>query len=532
MLCFNLSVLSAFADCTISSNINASTWSSSSYSSCSGIISIPAGVTLNINADLTLPSSVTELIIEDGGRIQFSGGKKLYLNASTVLTIENTSITDPQDPTSAIYAPNPGGGACNNNTAIYLGTLKYSACVGGGNVCLIFDRLIEQGGSMKVQVDAFVDGIELSNNILCTSSPENNTFTLNSNITQSSQLTTPPSYNWSVLSSPIGSPSPLMPISTDSVVNVTTYAPGNYVFLLTITQNLSTTGCSTALTQIKTVEVPLNVVANPVPTISGDVTLVALSNPTTYAQIKLGGADLTQDYSITYTLNGVEYDPVTTTGGIFEIEVADTEDVGEYLFEIIKISNGSCEVEPSGVVSKVTIISEPLHMQLVDFESHLLNNCQAEINWKLASIDNLLNLSLEKSNDGKLFNTIFKSTHLKENRLESFIDNKLNDGLNIYRLKIEDNTGNSLYSQSINLQSNCPIASNAYAYIEGKNQLIIKGIAYGSRIIVNAIDGRIIHEMTSNNDIEVIPLQNVSDGVYIINLITTSGNSQQIKVIK
>src|SRR5690606_7048662 len=150
----SISLGSLYADCTVTANINATAWNSSSYASCTGVIRIPAGVTLLMNADLTLPSTVTELIIEDGGRIQFQGGKKLFLNASTVLTIENTDITEPQNTASAIYAPNTGGGACNNNTAIYLGDVKYSACTGGGNVCLIFSRLIEQGGTMKVQVES------------------------------------------------------------------------------------------------------------------------------------------------------------------------------------------------------------------------------------------------------------------------------------------------------------------------------------------------------------------------------------------
>src|SRR5690606_19705497 len=79
-LAFITAPLSSFSQCTVSSSINASNFLAT-YGTCSGVMTIPSGTILTMDAGLTIPASVTELIIEPGGHIYFTAGNNaLTLN--------------------------------------------------------------------------------------------------------------------------------------------------------------------------------------------------------------------------------------------------------------------------------------------------------------------------------------------------------------------------------------------------------------------------------------------------------------------
>ena len=135
------------ADCTIS-NISASNFIAS-YGTCTGTLTIPAGVTFTIDANLTIPASINVIHIKNGGQISWSANRTLTLSSNTAIVIDNTSTTSG---VKALFSH-----PCNNNRRIHIGTVEYAACAGQGNVCITFDNLISAGGTIRPQPSITLD---------------------------------------------------------------------------------------------------------------------------------------------------------------------------------------------------------------------------------------------------------------------------------------------------------------------------------------------------------------------------------------
>ncbi len=145
-----------------------------------------AKVTINtghfIIADVDLITfAIQELHIEGSGRldINFNGTRQLHIEQLYIDPVVNVNYAGPNitfgGPASALRLPTNAfiayaanykalpesnkapNGSCNNNNALYIGggslggtQFKYSACAGGGNVCVTFKELNVAGGTIRV----------------------------------------------------------------------------------------------------------------------------------------------------------------------------------------------------------------------------------------------------------------------------------------------------------------------------------------------------------------------------------------------
>ncbi len=241
-----LATYNTFADCTVTSSISASNFLAT-YGSCTGTLIIPAGVVLTINTSLTMPAGINKIVIQNGGQIAWTNGSNLQLRLApnTSIDIENTSTT------SGVKAL---GGACNNNDEIYIGTVQYGVCVGGG-ACIDFATLITNGGTIQIDPTVVVTGGTSTNNIVCST-----IFGLNAAINGFVYGT--PTFKWTQTSGPSNTtftPGDNVQSPTLAVTNL-----GVYTYKVEVTVPLSQTCLTTFLTVNSSITVNVQNCVQPV----------------------------------------------------------------------------------------------------------------------------------------------------------------------------------------------------------------------------------------------------------------------------
>lgn len=515
-----------YADATINTTIQSNVFLAT-YGSTTGKLYISSGGVLVMNSDLTLPDTITEIIIQDGGKIQYTGNFKLTLGEATVLTIENTSITDVTNSAAAIYVPQDV--ACNNNVSIYIGNVKYSACTGQGNVCLLFGLLIAQGGSLKLTPSVNVAGIGIVGNNVCSSTPGNTNFSLVGHITQNTSLVTAPTYEWTTVNKPEGATDPVFGTPDTAVTNVQTTMAGTYTFRITITQNLSTGGrCNIA--QSKFEDITLNIIASPTATASGGGFLRHYVLPTQDATVTFTGSAGTPQYTINYTLNGVPQPAVTTTGGTFSITQSSTDTLGIYEYAITQINDAICTTNVTNQSASI-IISESLPIHLVEFKA-TNNKCAVTLNWLSGKEDQFSHFEIQKSENGaKDFETIGIVDAKGSNNKYLFVDNKANYGLISYRLKLVDEDGTISYSKVAMVNSTCNEITITPTLVSGEGVVIVNGLITNDVIEIVGLEGKILLSQIANSSKEMLNISSFRNGIYIVN-INRSGVNMVVQKIE
>lgn len=192
--------------------------------------------------------------------------------------------------------------------ALHLGTVKYSACNGGGNVCFLIRRVIAMGGTISLtpNINVSVSNGQIVNGNLCSNTPSNESFILEATIQRNQDFTNPATISWSVVSKPATAPNPqiVSPNSLNTTIN--TYAIGTYVFRVTIVQNMSTAGCTNQTQNItKEADVTINVFQTPQAVITGGGQLRNDAVPEEFAMVTFTGTQGVPNYTFQYTLNDI-----------------------------------------------------------------------------------------------------------------------------------------------------------------------------------------------------------------------------------
>uniref|UniRef100_UPI001F58315C HYR domain-containing protein n=1 Tax=Aestuariivivens marinum TaxID=2913555 RepID=UPI001F58315C len=190
---------------------------------CTGMLTIASPVDIILSADLTIPNTIDRIIIEDGGQILWAQNNVgLYLAENTAVVIENT--TDIGKTTGALGSTTA---SCSNTRALYIGSVKYTACTGGGNVCVIFSEVIEAGGTIQLDPDfAIVSGTD---NEVCFGP-------LDVEIELNGFIDGVPTFDWNFISGP-GTATFTPDDAAATTIEVTT--PGTYVFRINVRVPLS-----------------------------------------------------------------------------------------------------------------------------------------------------------------------------------------------------------------------------------------------------------------------------------------------------
>ncbi|NNK81881.1 MAG: PKD domain-containing protein, partial [Flavobacteriaceae bacterium] len=197
--------------------------------SCSGTLVIESPVDILIDADVTIPAVIDRLEIRDGGQIIWTSNSTLTLAPNSAIIIENTTDIFTQDGTGALATVGP----CNNNRRINIGGIEYAACVGGGNVCIIFSDLIEAGGT--IQIDPDFGAIDGTDDQVCFT-PTQLEVIING------FAEGVPTFDWTVITVPAGVNSGdvlFVPNPTTQNPIVEVPEPGVYVFRISVTVPLS-----------------------------------------------------------------------------------------------------------------------------------------------------------------------------------------------------------------------------------------------------------------------------------------------------
>ncbi|WP_345006113.1 PKD domain-containing protein, partial [Snuella lapsa] len=210
---------------------------------CTGTITIANGVQIQLHTDITIPSVIDRVIIEDGGQIMWFEDVTLTLAPNSAIVIEDTTELDTSHGGDGAISSD---GQCNNNRRINIGSFEYSACSGGGNVCIIFSEVIAAGGTIQIDPDfGVIDGTD---NQVCFA-PTLIDVELNGFVEGT------PTYLWTVKSKPIGSTVTFSPSNTVEDPTVTVSEPGSYIFNIAVTIPISDECVSTLITVDADVEI-------------------------------------------------------------------------------------------------------------------------------------------------------------------------------------------------------------------------------------------------------------------------------------
>ncbi|WNH12382.1 PKD domain-containing protein [Thalassobellus suaedae] len=229
-------ILNVHADCTIDNaategdNImsGAELLSYINSNNCTGSITISNGVQIQLYTNIIIPSTIDRLIIEDGGQIMWYADVDLTLAPNSAIVIEDTTETDTSQGGAGAISSN---GQCNNNRNIFIGNIRYSACAGQGQVCIIFDQVIAAGGTIQIDPDfGVLDGTD---NDVCFTPTQIN-IELNGFVDGN------PTFVWTVVSKPNpGATVTFDPNNTTQDPIVTVSEPGVYTFNVAVTLALS-----------------------------------------------------------------------------------------------------------------------------------------------------------------------------------------------------------------------------------------------------------------------------------------------------
>ncbi len=173
---------------------------------------------------------------------------------------------------------------------------------------------------------------------------------------------------------------------------------------------------------------------------------------------------------------------------------------------------------PFTLASKTSI--NPLPIELTNYDLSCENK-KVVINWSTASEINNNFYTIERSADGLTFESIAfvngNGTTVTKNNY-SYTDTNPIDGLSYYQLKQTDYNGQSkTYSlRSINCENK---NSDVLIYPNpNKGMFTIQGTELGCEVTITDVLGKVIYSIKGNEQKTQVILQNLSRGIYYINI--------------
>lgn len=251
-------------------------------------VHIQAGHTATIGSGGIVTQMMNSINIAGTGQLYLSGGN------STVNFALNTYIIDIASggsiyflnkarltlTTDAVVKLVMGSGSivgsCNNNTEIYVGSVKFAVCAGATGNVFTFSQLMSLGGTLNA--------VPSSNSPVC----EGTSIHLSGNFT--GVYGTAPTYSWSV-TAPGGGTSNY----TTQNVEISSALEGTYSATLTVTTILG----GTTYTNSEAIDITVN----PLPTLTGAAQSITVCDGS-QATINLTGLVPSNTFELYYTING------------------------------------------------------------------------------------------------------------------------------------------------------------------------------------------------------------------------------------
>ncbi|MEI9943352.1 MAG: GEVED domain-containing protein [Chitinophagaceae bacterium] len=175
-------------------------------------------------------------------------------------------------------------------------------------------------------------------------------------------------------------------------------------------------------------------------------------------------------------------------------------------------------VTANGEVEDYTILNFVLPLTLTNFTAAKQNN-HALLSWTTSSEQNSAYFKIEHSKDGMHFNPIGMVAAAGNSNSPHdyhFTHNDPATGANYYRLKIMDVNGEFVYS-AIRVLNIGNAGSVIIVYPNpAKDKITVTGIEPGMRLQVFAADGWLKATYTARSTTEMIPVEKLASGLYII----------------
>lgn len=519
IICIHLIIFtqSLKADCIVNSTISSTNFLST-YGSCTGIITIPSGVDLNLDGDLNLSSmNITKLVIASGGQIIYNAKSDFTLPSNCQLVIAQTSPTTGSS--AAIYNNNV---SCNNNLTIYIGSVKYSACIGAGNVCILLSDLVAAGGTAQPSAGVTA-GSTVNGSNACYP------FGLNVSVTGAGTII---SYLWTQTSGP----------GTATISNASTANPTISSATLTGSYTFNVAVVVSAIPQGSNCTSNAQITVNNSITLSIYIPIVATGGGT--PQIAAGDSYTLVGGNVTVTGTSPSYSWTENGAGFISSGAATLTptyssnnplDKGNTVVLTLTASNPGCSASANFNI----LVRTKLPITLQEFTGKS-SNCSNELQWKVADAKNFKEFEIEHSKTGTEFNTITSIQAKAETRNEglnqiySFTDNINKSKNQFYRLKMIDLDGSFKYSPVISVANECltPTVGLYPNPLKKVNDIQIELSNFGEKIQGKLIDltGRTIQSFKLNNGINKIQVDPFVHGIYWFALKDELNNEKVVKL--
>ncbi|PZF72757.1 T9SS type A sorting domain-containing protein [Taibaiella soli] len=178
------------------------------------------------------------------------------------------------------------------------------------------------------------------------------------------------------------------------------------------------------------------------------------------------------------------------------------------------------------------LLLNPLSITLLNFEA-AVQNCQANLNWKVANAVDFKEFVVERSNDGRNFASIVKLAYVKGTGDYAYTDKSINIGASYYRLRLMDVDGSYNYSKVVSVKSDCSAQAIAVYPTVTKNAVTVElpsGYA-GAKIEVYNGTGQLVQTIENNNEgKQNLQFNGLAQGQYILK-ISNGSDVHTFKVI-
>jgi hypothetical protein len=180
------------------------------------------------------------------------------------------------------------------------------------------------------------------------------------------------------------------------------------------------------------------------------------------------------------------------------------------------------------------VAEAPLPVSFVGIEAKKVSN-GTQITWKVAQEENVLNYSLERSVDGKIFTSV-GTTSANGGTSYSLTDNQVSSSAVYYRVRNNDKDGRFKYSTTVKVEGGkISFLKRAYP-MPAVSEVFIQhdAAAAGAVITLTAQDGRVVKKITTQTGsmqtrIDVLGL---NAGMYFVRYDDGTGSAETLKVVK
>jgi hypothetical protein len=170
-----------------------------------------------------------------------------------------------------------------------------------------------------------------------------------------------------------------------------------------------------------------------------------------------------------------------------------------------------------------------LPVDFTDFTAKVANNA-ANLVWQVAAEINVKAYNIERSVDGKNFNSI-GSIAASQRSQYTFTDKQLLKGVAYYRIRAIDNDGSYKFSVTRAINNRTKDISYAIYPNPAKDVLIVKNLEGTNTIsLIDATGKTVLRTAPTNNNMVSLAISNIPTGMYTV-LIHNGTESSSLKLV-